>query len=176
MDSAALSLQFAKLSDHVAANLKAEPPVWLKKRQLQQIFLHGELSCVLVSNKMIRTINKQWRDQDKATDVLSFPLELTQPPWLHSAKSGSVSRSRQSLDFDQEEAQQPWVVGELIISLERAQEQAIEYGHSLERELSFLFVHGLLHILGFDHMTKADEKVMFGRQRHILDAAGIKRK
>ena len=63
----------------------------------------------------------------------------------------------------------------MIISLERAREQAEEYGHSLERELSFLFVHGVLHILGFDHMTKAEEKEMFGRQRRILAAAGIKR-
>jgi probable rRNA maturation factor len=91
--------------------------------------------------------------KDAPTDVLSFPLELEEPPLPDL----------------------PWEVGEVIISAERAQEQAIEYQHTLERELCFLFVHGLLHVLGFDHMEPGDEKDMFSRQKEILHAAGIQR-
>jgi len=156
VDSKALGLNFQRLLGFLSEELSQAPPAWLKKRQLKQIFSRGQLSVVLVSNKAIRTINKQWRDQDKATDVLSFPLELTEPAYLEP-------------DSDQ------WLVGEVIISLERASEQAKDYGHSLERELSFLFVHGVLHVLGFDHMTKEEEKEMFARQRRILAAAGIAR-
>jgi probable rRNA maturation factor len=69
----------------------------------------------------------------------------------------------------------PFEMGELIISAEKAQEQAEEYGHSFEREMAFLFVHGCLHVLGFDHLTKAEEKEMFSRQKQILDSCGFKR-
>jgi probable rRNA maturation factor len=69
----------------------------------------------------------------------------------------------------------PIELGDVIISAPRASSQAIEFGHSLERELYFLFVHGFLHVLGFDHMTKKDEKEMFGRQNEVLLAVGITR-
>ena len=68
-----------------------------------------------------------------------------------------------------------WIVGEIIISAEKAVAQAEQYGHSARREMAFLFVHGCLHVLGFDHMTKEDEKEMFGRQTEILSLAGFKR-
>lgn len=152
VDGKALSQDFERLLGHIDRELGESPPAWLKKRQLKQIFAHGSLSVALVSNRAIAVINKDWRGINKATDVLSFPLELEPPPVLDE-----------------------WEVGEVIISLERAREQAEEFGHSLERELSFLFVHGVLHVLGFDHMTPAEEKDMFGRQKRILRAAGIKR-
>jgi probable rRNA maturation factor len=69
----------------------------------------------------------------------------------------------------------PPVLGDIIISVPRASEQAEEYGHSFTRELGFLAVHGLLHLLGYDHMTEEDEKKMFGKQKEILDAYGLKR-
>jgi probable rRNA maturation factor len=187
VDSKAVGLEFERLLGFLMSELRQAPPVWLKKRQLQQIFLHGQLSVVLVSNKAISKINKQWRDQDKATDVLSFPLDLTPPPVSNKAnldfdragqKKGR-NRGGQNADengYDENGYIDQWVVGEVIISLERAQEQAKDYGHSPERELSFLFVHGVLHVFGFDHLTRAEEKEMFGLQRRILDAAGIKRK
>lgn len=121
-----------------------------KKRQGEhEALCQGELSCVLVSNKRIAELNGLYRSIDKATDVLSF-----------------------SLDMKDEEG---WQLGELYISVERAAAQAEEYGHSLRREMAFLFAHGLLHILGFDHETPAQEKVMFGYQNKILDEVGIKR-
>lgn len=161
VDSKALRLDFQRLLGFIAEDISQAPPAWLKKRQLKEIFSRGTLSVALVSNKTIARVNKEWRGQDKATDVLSFPLELTAPPRL--------------IGEDDEEEEEEWLVGELLISLERAREQSLEYGHSLERELSFLFVHGVLHVLGFDHIKKDEEKEMFGRQKRILSAAGIKR-
>jgi probable rRNA maturation factor len=69
----------------------------------------------------------------------------------------------------------PRVLGDIIISVERTREQAEEYGHSFERELGFLAVHGFLHLLGYDHMTEEDEKVMFSRQEEILSSFGLGR-
>jgi probable rRNA maturation factor len=167
VNSKNLRAEFARLLNFLGADLLAEPPRWLKKKQLKEIFGRGSLSVALVSNKAIRAVNKDWREQDKATDVLSFPLELTPPPFLGMAGAAD--------DEQEEQEEQEWIVGEILISLERAREQAEEYGHSLDRELGFLFVHGVLHVLGFDHVTKEEEKEMFGRQRRILDAAGVRR-
>jgi len=152
VDAKALSQDFAHLLTLVGEELSSAPPAWLKKRQLKQIFDHGSLSVALVSDRAIAVLNKDWRGIDKATDVLSFPLELEAPPVMDE-----------------------WLVGEVIISLERARDQAQDFGHSLEREVSFLFVHGVLHVLGFDHLTKAEERDMFGRQKRILALAGISR-
>ena len=80
------------------------------------------------------------------------------------------------LFFDDEElAELPRNLGDLIIPTERAAEQAVEYGHTLEREMGFLAVHGFLHLNGYDHMEPEDEKEMFGLQKEILDAYGLKR-
>lgn len=145
---------FESLSKYLAANLSGHPPAWLSARQIKNIFDSpiSSLSVALVSNRVIRDLNNTWRDIDKATDVLSFPLELESP---HG-------------DDD-------WQIGDVIISAEKALSQAEEYGHSLERELAFLFVHGFLHVLGFDHVTKKEEIEMFARQNEILTSAGFKR-
>ena len=103
------------------------------------------LNVVISDNEFIKSYNKQYRNIDKETDVLSVPS-----------------------DEDKE-------LGYIIISLEKAEAQAIEYGHSLKRELSFLMCHGLLHCLGYDHMTKEEEEVMFSLQDKILEDAGIGR-
>ena len=107
---------------------------------------------VLVSDKKIKELNKDWRGKDSATDVISFPLDL-EP------------------DFEDV----PFEVGEIYISVDKAQEQANDYGHSLERELAFLMTHGVLHVLGFDHKEPDEEKDMFGRQRLILESCGYTR-
>jgi probable rRNA maturation factor len=131
--------------------LESKPP-HLTLSSIRQLAKRGEMSVTLVSNKQIHSLNRQWRQKDAATDVLSFPLTLSAPP-----------------------AGLPWELGEVIISAEKAVEQASSLGHSFERELSFLFVHGCLHVLGFDHELPEDEKEMFGRQNEILEAAGISR-
>lgn len=116
-------------------------------------YLHkdGNYYCEvnIVDNKTIHEINKTYRGVDRPTDVISFAF----------------------LDDEQEMIPQdgsPISLGEIIISHQKAEEQAKEYGHSLEREMSFLFVHGMLHLLGYDHMTKEDEIVMFNLQDEIL--------
>ena len=109
------------------------------------------ISVSLVDNEFIHKMNKEYRNVDRPTDVISFAFldgEKERSQMLHG--KGLVS------------------LGDIYISVERAQAQAEEYGHPLERELSFLFVHGLLHLIGYDHMTKEDEEVMFKLQDEIL--------
>lgn len=141
------------LFSELLGNLKKSLPQHLSRDFLEEASERATLSVVLVSNKAIRKLNREWIGKDKPTDVLSFPLMEEAP-----------------------EDDQPWELGEVIISVERASEQAEEYGHTFEREMAFLFVHGALHVLGFDHMTPKDEKDMFGRQKKILEQAGFPRK
>lgn len=117
-----------------------------------------EVSVSIVDDNEIRQINNQFRNIDRATDVLSFPL-LT-------FEEGEV--------FDLNEKDEV-LLGDIIISLERAREQALEYGHSLKREVAFLTAHSMLHLLGYDHMEEEEEKEMFAKQNEILIKAGIPR-
>ncbi|MGJ8728920.1 rRNA maturation RNase YbeY [Listeria aquatica] len=119
-----------------------------------------EMSVTFMDNAGIREINREYRSKDAATDVISFALE-------------ELGEDEMPIIF--EENQLPRNLGDIIISTERANEQAKEYGHSFDRELGFLAVHGLLHLLGYDHMEKADEEKMFGLQKEVLDAYGLKR-
>lgn len=112
-------------------------------------------NIILINNETIHKINLEYRGIDRATDVISFALE-----------DDKICPNVEGM---------PRVLGDIYISIEKAKEQAELYGHSFKRELSFLAVHGLLHLLGYDHMEKEDEIVMFGRQELILDGFGIKR-
>ncbi|HLR40727.1 MAG TPA: rRNA maturation RNase YbeY, partial [Virgibacillus sp.] len=111
----------------------------------------AEVSINFVDNKEIQELNRNYRQQDKTTDVISFALQE------------SVDGE---LDIVGEDI--PLVLGDIVISVDKAKEQAVEYNHSLERELGFLTVHGFLHLLGYDHMTEEDEKKMFQKQEAIL--------
>lgn len=97
-----------------------------------------EVSVSIVDNSEIKKLNKQFRNIDRPTDVLSFPQDDKN------------------------------VLGDIVISLEKAVEQADEFGHSIERELGFLTAHSMLHLLGYDHMTHEDEVEMFSRQEEIM--------
>jgi probable rRNA maturation factor len=119
---------------------------------LKELALRGSIGITLVSNAQIKKLNNKWRNKNVATDVLSFPLELNLPP-----------------------GDQPFEIGEIIISVERALEQANSYNHSQERELAFLLTHGILHVLGFDHENSQQEAIMFSLQRTILKKAGFTR-
>ena len=112
-----------------------------------------EFNVILVSNNEIKEINKNYRNKDAVTDVISFALE--------DDKNFIFSDHR--------------ILGDIYISLEQTKKQAEDYGHSLKREINFLALHGLLHLLGYDHMTNDDEKIMFRKQEEILDGFGIKR-
>ena len=115
-----------------------------------------EVSVTIVDNEEIRKINNKFRNIDRATDVLSFPL----------------------IDFDNESLPDDGskiYLGDIIISIERAKEQAKEYGHSIDREIGFLTTHSMLHLLGYDHMVPEEEKEMFAKQEEILNNLGLRR-
>ncbi|MBO1579170.1 rRNA maturation RNase YbeY [Bacillus sp. XF8] len=117
-----------------------------------------ELSVTFVDNERIQEINRDYRDKDQPTDVISFAME----------DMGEGEMEIVGVEI-------PRMLGDLIISIPRAKEQAEEYGHSFDRELGFLALHGFLHLLGYDHMTDEDEKEMFGKQKEILEAFGLGR-
>ena len=110
-------------------------------------------SIIFVEDDEIHRINREYRKVDRVTDVISFALE-------------------DSADFEVTGLR---VLGDIYICIDRMKEQALEYGHSQMRELSFLTCHGLLHLLGYDHMKPDEEKVMFGKQDKILDELEITR-
>jgi probable rRNA maturation factor len=118
----------------------------------------AELSITFVDNETIQQINREYRGKDAPTDVISFALE--------EMGEDEVEIVGENL---------PRVLGDIIISIPKAKEQAKEYGHSFEREIGFLTVHGFLHLLGYDHETKEDEKEMFEKQEKILEKFGLKR-
>ncbi len=109
------------------------------------------VSVSFIDNEEIHKINKEYRKIDRPTDVISFAF-LDNEDRAKEYASGM-----------------PVILGDIYISLDKADEQANEYGHSMKRELCFLFVHGLLHLLGYDHMTKEDEEIMFPLQDKILE-------
>ncbi len=121
-----------------------------------------EMSVTFMDNAAIQVINRDYRGKDAPTDVISFALE-------------EEGEDEIPVIFEDGENPLPRVLGDIMISTERAAEQAEAYGHSYDRELGFLAVHGFLHINRYDHMTPEDEKEMFGLQKEILDAYGLKR-
>ncbi|QQZ10829.1 rRNA maturation RNase YbeY [Heyndrickxia vini] len=118
----------------------------------------SEISVTFVTNEKIQEINRDYRGKDQPTDVISFAME----------ELGEDELVIQGIEM-------PRVLGDIIISVPKTKEQATEFGHSFVRELGFLAVHSLLHLIGYDHMTEEDEKEMFGLQRDILDEYGLKR-
>ena len=120
----------------------------LKREKLENV----EFNVIFVDSETIHEINKTYRNVDRVTDVISFALE-----------------DNKTIELDHR------LLGDIYICVERAEEQAKEYGHSFLRELSFLTIHGLLHLLGYDHMEPEEEKVMFEKQEAILNEFGIKR-
>lgn len=113
-----------------------------------------ELSCIIVDDERIHEINRDYRQIDRSTDVISFALEDSDQFYVDDM---------------------PRALGDIFISYDHACKQAEEYGHSILREMSFLFTHGLLHLLGYDHMNEEDEKEMFALQDEILNQLKIER-
>jgi len=116
---------------------------------------NAEISILLCHNEYIHQLNKQYRQIDRPTDVLSFALN-----------------EGQDVDYDGPDAN---LLGDIIISLEKVDEQAAEYGHSRERELAYLTIHGMLHILGYDHMEPDDKAEMRHEEEFILQRLGYVR-
>lgn len=111
-------------------------------------------NLIIVDNDYIHELNKNYRGIDRETDVITFALE-----------------DEDTLIVGDDER----ILGDIYISIDRARSQAIDYGHSFLRELSFLAVHGFYHLLGYDHQTKEEEVVMFGKQEEVLENYGIRR-
>lgn len=118
--------------------------------------MDAEVSVTLTDDAHIHVLNRDYRGVDRPTDVLSFALTESEEPAIIDAPCSVV-------------------LGDLVISLERAATQAEEYGHSFLRELSFLTVHGMLHLLGYDHIEEEDRLEMEEEQRHVMDVLGIAR-
>lgn len=110
-------------------------------------------NVIIIDNDSIHKINKEYRNIDRETDVITFALE----------------------DNKQIDTKDVRVLGDIYISYDKVISQAKEYNHSTRREICFLAVHGLLHLLGYDHMNKEDEEVMFGLQKELLNSYGIKK-
>lgn len=121
-----------------------------------------EVSILITDNDGIHQINKETRDIDAPTDVLSFPI-------LEFDKDGVMIEESGDYDGDL------LLLGDIVLSLEKAKEQAEEYGHSLEREVGFLTVHSTLHLLGFDHMEEPYTSVMRSREKEIMDIMELHR-
>lgn len=115
-----------------------------------------EISVTIVDNEEIHSINLKHRGIDRPTDVLSFPL---------------IDFEKETLPDDGSKI----YLGDIIISIEKAEEQAKEYGHSLDREIGFLTAHSMLHLLGYDHMAEDEEKIMFKKQEEILNNLNLRR-
>lgn len=129
----------------------------------------NDVSCpavgiTFVRKGKIRKLNRQFRGIDKATDVLSFPM-------FDTKKKGTLASFEGARDPLTKELE----IGDIVICKAVAKKQAKEFGHSLEREINFLALHGFLHLLGYDHMNKKDEKEMFSLAEKILKQAGIVR-
>lgn len=123
----------------------------------------AQISLTLVDNEEIREINNEQRGIDRATDVLSFPM-------LEFDENGDC------LDADYETDGDFIVLGDIVISMERAREQSKEFGHSFRREIAFLTAHSMLHLLGYDHVDDPEgERIMFAKQDAVLNGLGITR-
>lgn len=120
----------------------------LKEEKLENV----EFNIIFIDNPRIHEINLAYRGVDRPTDVISFALE-----------------DNKTIDLGVR------LLGDIYISIDKAKEQATSFGHSLRREISFLAVHGLLHLLGYDHMTEEEEKVMFAKQEELLQKFQITR-
>ena len=123
----------------------------IKKEKLEDVCFN----LIIVDNEYIHELNRNYRGIDRETDVITFALE-----------------DEDSLIVPLEEGRN---LGDIYISIDKAIKQAEEYGHELLRELSFLAVHGFYHLLGYDHMTPEDEKIMFKKQEEVLEEYGITR-
>jgi len=119
------------------------------------VSVNYEIDVSLVDDETIHTINRDYRKIDRITDVISFAFNDDKDP-KDQINDPTVER----------------MLGEILICLPQAKRQAAEIGNTLDRELSFLFVHGLLHLLGYDHMRKEDENIMFPLQDKILERTG----
>ena len=135
----------------------------------EEVNIPFEISLLFVDNDEIREINNETRNIDKETDVLSFPM-------LDYPKYKAFKDVYKNYEFDETYMDgEELVLGDIVLSLEKALEQSKEYNHSFKREASYLVVHSVLHLLGYDHMEEDEKKVMRKREEEILGQLDIRR-
>ena len=155
-------------NEQTVIQLQDKLPELLKETVIQCLKEEGiDRGCVanilLADDEFIRQINKEQRNIDKPTDVLSFPMA--------DMKNGEILSDEGDVDMDEGLL----LLGDILVSVQTAHRQAIDYGHSFERELAFLTAHGAFHLLGYDHMTQEEEEIMMFKQETVLGKMGLKR-
>jgi len=135
----------------------------------EKVNVDYEISIIYVDNNDIRTINKEFRNIDRETDVLSFPMLDYPKDRVYKDVYGDFVFDASYLNEGR------LVLGDMALSLEKAKEQSIEYGHSFLREVCYLTVHSILHLLGYDHMEEHEKLIMRSREEEILTAFNITR-
>jgi len=171
-----LKLDFANEQDEIElpAGLEGRLEELLAIAGEQESIATGDVSVTIVDDEAIRELNLQYRKLDKATDVLSFSMleSVGEETPIHYGDEGDEGAD----DAEGELVELPdEPIGDIVISAATAKRQSEEYGHSLERELGFLFVHGFLHLIGYDHEDEAAERVMTEKQEQVLRRAGLSR-
>lgn len=135
----------------------------------EEVNIPCEVSLTFVDNASIREINRENRQIDRETDVLSFPM-------LEYENNMVFKEYYKDFKFDETYLDEgELVIGDIVLSLEKAKEQAKEYGHSFERECNYLVIHSVLHLLGYDHMVEEDKVKMRAREEELLNKLGISR-
>ena len=129
-----------------------------KEEQLQDSKLY--ITVTFTNPKNIQSINKEYRHIDRPTDVLSFPMYQKE----------ELDQKIEKMDFQYQD-----ILGDIVISIPKVEEQAKEYGHSFERELSYMLVHGFYHLMGYDHIEEEDKKQMRKKEEKILETLNISR-
>ncbi len=118
------------------------------------------INIILTTPENIHKINKQYRNVDRETDVLSFPMY----------EKLEIDDMVKNQKFEHED-----ILGDIVISIEKVKGQAIEYGHSFEREFAYMLVHGFYHLMGYDHIEEEDKKIMRPKEEKVLGELGIRR-
>jgi probable rRNA maturation factor len=148
-----------KISEEIKTIVEQVVAVSLSNEKVQD---KVELSIVFINNKKIKELNQQYREKNKATDVLSFPMY--DPDSIKSALGQVLENTYENI-----------LLGDIVISLEKAEEQAKEYGHSFEREIGYLVAHGIFHLLGYDHETEMEKMKMRQKEEETLGSIGLTR-
>lgn len=146
-------IEFNNLTKENVAEEKLLEEILLYAMEKEKL-TNTNFDIIFVDNDYIHNLNKTYRNIDRPTDVITFALEDE-----NKMVNGSDTR----------------ILGDIFISIDKAHEQAIEYGHCFQREICFLAVHGFYHLIGYDHMTKEDEQIMFAKQEEILSHFNIKK-
>jgi len=155
-----------EVTDELKNDLKDVIEYTLKEEKL---LIDNEVSVILIDNEEIREINLCQRGIDKITDVLSFPM-------LHYPENKVFKEVYINYKFDQGDLyDEKLVIGDVALSLERAKHQSEEFGHSFTRECTYLTVHSILHLLGYDHMEETQKNIMRKREEEILNEFKISR-